>query len=155
VTVSSTRPNEDLVYRSAGSADEAAIRQLLAECGLPTSDLTVVLLVNFLVCRADGRVIGVVGVEPAGDAALLRSLAVAPGWRGCRVGRELVQRAEAHARGLGAEAVYLLTMTADRFFAALGYRTIARESAPASVRATAEFANLCPSTSVCMTKPVA
>ena len=119
------------------------------------ADITDPLLVNFLVCRADGRVIGVVGIEPAGDAALLRSLAVAPGWRGCRVGHELVQRAEAQARAVGAEAVYLLTTTADRYFAALGYRTVARESAPPSVRATAEFSSLCPSTSVCMTKPVA
>jgi amino-acid N-acetyltransferase len=151
VTVPNTRLNEDFVFGSARSADEAAIRQLLVECGLPTSDLTAELLVNFLACRADGRVIGVVGIEPAGDAALLRSLAVAPGRRGCGVGRELVQRAEAQARALGAEAVYLLTTTADRFFAALGYRTVARESAPASVRATAEFSSLCPSTSVCMT----
>jgi len=35
---------------------------------LPTSDLTVELLVCFLVCRAEHRVIGFVGIERAGDA---------------------------------------------------------------------------------------
>jgi amino-acid N-acetyltransferase len=77
---------------------------------------------------------------------------VVPGQRRRGIGRELVRRAEAHARGLGVHALYLLTTTADRFFAVSGYRAVSRDSAPATVRGTAEFSALCPSTSVCMMK---
>lgn len=143
---------EGLVYGPARTTDEPAVKELLAECSLPVSDLTAGLLAHFLVCRAGSRVIGVVGLQAAGNAALLRSLAVAPDERGRGIGRELVRRAEALARGLGVEALYLLTTSAERFFAASGYRTVPRDAAPDAVRTTAEFSTLCPSTSVCMMK---
>ena len=143
---------QGLFYGVPRPTDEPTIKALLAECSLPTSDLTPELLAHFVLCREGARVVGVVGIEVAGDAALLRSLAVVTGERGGGIGRELVRRAEAHARGLGVHALYLLTTTADPFFAASGYGTVPRDSAPDAVRATAEFSTLCPSTSVCMTK---
>jgi amino-acid N-acetyltransferase len=143
---------QGLFYGPARPTDEPTIKALLAEWSLPTSDLTPELLAHFLVCREGARVVGAVGIEVAGDAALLRSLAVVPGQRRRGIGRELVRRAEAHARGLGVHALYLLTTTADRFFAVSGYRAVSHDSAPATVRGTAEFSALCPSTSVCMMK---
>jgi amino-acid N-acetyltransferase len=150
VTVTPVR--EGLAYGPAHSTDEPAIKALLAESSLPTSDLAPGGLAHFLVCREAGRVVGVVGLEAAGDAALLRSLVVAPERRGSGIGRGLVRRAEAHARGLGVHALYLLTTTAERFFGARGYRPADRDSVPDAVRATAEFSTLCPSTAACMIK---
>ena len=146
------RVRGDLAYGAARPDDEPAIKALLAEGGLPTSDFTPELLAHFMVCRAADRVVGVAGLQVAGQAALLRSLAVSPGERGLGIGKELVRRAEAHARELGVDELYLLTTSAERFFAARGYRAVARESPPDAVRATAEFANLCPASSICMTK---
>jgi len=87
-----------------------------------------------------------------GEAALLRSLAVSEKHRGTGVARELVRCAEEHAGAEGIASLYLLTTAADRFFAALGYRITQRDAAPASIQETAEFAGICPSSSVCMAK---
>jgi amino-acid N-acetyltransferase len=36
------------------------------------------------------------------------------------------------------------------FFSRLGFRAVARDAAPAVLRAGAEFASICPSTATCM-----
>jgi amino-acid N-acetyltransferase len=141
-----------LAFAPARPSDDAGIRQMLIAGGLPASDLTERHLAHFFVCRADDSIVGTVGIEPAADVALLRSLAVAPAYRANGLGAALVQLAEAHAATLGATDVYLLTTSAERFFAMRGYRSIPRDSAPQGVRATTEFATICPATAICMTK---
>lgn len=138
----------------AQPGDLSVIRRLLADCNLPGEDITSAHLKRFLVHRETGQLIGVVGLELRGEAALLRSLAVSERHRGRSVARELVRRAEEHAGSAGIASLYLLTTTADTFFAALGYRITQRDAAPASIRETAEFAGICPSSSVCMVKQV-
>jgi amino-acid N-acetyltransferase len=133
-------------------SEAAAIRELLTASALPTSDLTPPLLDKFFVCRAGSSLVGTIGLEFKGDDALLRSLAVSPSHRGKGLGAELVRRVESHAVARGVKALYLLTTTAERFFAGRGYGVISREAAPEEIRGTAEFSTLCPSTSVCMMK---
>jgi amino-acid N-acetyltransferase len=99
-----------------------------------------------------GVVQGVVGLEPAGRSALLRSLAVHPSARGSGYGTALMQAAEAHGRSLGMDALYLLTTTAAAFFQQRGYKPIPRDEAPSAIARTDEFARLCPSTATCMQK---
>jgi N-acetylglutamate synthase-like GNAT family acetyltransferase len=48
--------------------------------------------------------------------------------------------------------MYLLTMTAEGFFARRGYLRIARGSAVPEIQATSEFTLLCPDSSVLMVK---
>jgi amino-acid N-acetyltransferase len=91
-------------------------------------------------------------VEPCGDAALLRSLVVDPELRGIGLGRLLVEQAEDHARAHGAVSMFLLTTTAESFFRHLGYTEADRASAPAEIRATREFAALCPASSAFLAK---
>jgi amino-acid N-acetyltransferase len=43
-----------------------------------------------------------------------------------------------------------LTTTAESFFAKHGYQRAARESAPAAIRGTREFAGICPASSTFM-----
>jgi amino-acid N-acetyltransferase len=136
------------------AADLTAIRALLAASGLPGEDLTPAHLDSFWVCRDAGGLAGVVGLEPRGRTALLRSLAVRADARGYGLGADLLAHAESQAAALGVDALYLLTTTAERFFAARGYATTTRDAAPPEIQATAEFAELCPSNSVCMTKRV-
>jgi amino-acid N-acetyltransferase len=140
---------------AAQAADLPAIRALLAANGLPAADLTPAHLGSFWVLRDPAGLAGVVGLEPRGRAALFRSLAVRADLRGRGVGAALLAHAESQAGALGVDAVYLLTTTAQNFFAARGYEVMARGAAPPDIRATAEFAGLCPSTSICMTKRVA
>lgn len=97
-----------------------------------------------------GAPTGIVGLEVYGDVALLRSLAVVPARRDAGAGTALLAHAEqfAHARGVG--AIYLLTTTAEAYFAARGYERVPRESAPPAIRATREFAGICPASSAFM-----
>jgi amino-acid N-acetyltransferase len=48
--------------------------------------------------------------------------------------------------------LYLLTTTAREFFADRGYAEVERTEPPEAIRATTEFADLCPSTAACMRK---
>ncbi len=100
------------------------------------------------------RLCGAVGIEPCGDAALLRSLAVAPDARGQGLGTRLVEAIEQRARQKGIRTLYLLTATAAPFFRDHEYETIEREALPEDIRRTEEAARLCPVSAVCMRKPL-
>ena len=65
----------------------------------------------------------------------------------------LLRRAlDALARQRGVRALYLLTTAAADFFARHGYVRIPRDTAPPVLQRTAEFAALCPTRAVCLTK---
>jgi amino-acid N-acetyltransferase len=142
---------EDLVFSPAAPPDLPDIVALLERCGLPTQDLGAAHLQHFIVCRAGARLAGTVGLEPLGDVALLRSLAVAPEQRGRRIACELWQRARDHALQRGVARLYLLTTTAEALFARWGFRRVPRDHAPGAVRGTAEWSRLCPDTAAVMT----
>lgn len=137
---------------AATPGDAPAIRALLEASGLPTSDLSSMLLEGFLVLRESGVLTAVGGLEWVDDEVLLRSVAVAQGVRGSGIGKTLVAALELRARQRGARAIYLLTTTAERYFAALGYQPAPREHAPAGIRRTTQFSELCPSSSAFMVK---
>jgi amino-acid N-acetyltransferase len=137
---------------SAKRADLPAVRALLETERLPASDLDEQALDRFLILRDDAGVSGVVGLELYGDVAFLRSLVVAPRARSVGAGAALTQAAERLAVESGVENLYLLTMTAERFFAARGYTKIDRAAAPTSIQGTTQFSGLCPSSAVLMMK---
>ena len=140
---------------AARNADGPAVKQLLEHADLPTSDLTAESLAHVLVLRDGPRVLGAVGLELAGDVALLRSLVVSDAARGRGLGRDLVRAAEALAATRGVRRLYLLTTTAAAFFAAQGYAPADRAQAPASIRSTSQFSSLCPASSAFMTRALA
>jgi len=128
-------------------------QQLLAACHLPTEDLLApVTSLHLFGCQVDGRLAGLVGVEMHGPDALLRSLAVADFARGKALGDALLVYAEQFAVAHGVQAVYLLTTTAEGFFAQRGYSLVEREAAPAAIAATQQFSGLCPATAAFMLK---
>ncbi len=128
------------------------VMDLLAACSLPNTDLSEEKLQHFFGCGEGTSLRGVVGVELYGDVALLRSLAVAQDVRGRGWGKRLVQEAEEHARRAGARRVYLLTTTAEAFFASLGYAKVERERVPDAIRGTTEFGSLCSASAPVMVK---
>ena len=128
---------------------EAAVK-LLAAAHLPTEDLTAAHCDHFFFSGSGAAPTGLVGLELFGDVALLRSLVVAPERRGSGEGEALLKHAEDQARAQGVRALYLLTTTAEPFFAKQGYQRASRESAPAAIRATREFAGICPASSAFM-----
>lgn len=131
-------------------ADELeAVLALLAEAALPRGGV-LEHRERFLVARAGGRVVGAVGSERYGSAALLRSLVVAPAYRGRGLGRALTGRMLAELRAEGVRSVFLLTRTAAGLFAKFGFVPVAREAVDPAVRASEEFREACCASAVCM-----
>jgi len=139
------------VVLQAGPSRDAAASMLEAN-GLPADDLTDAHMRHYFYAGPANDPQGLVGVEILGIDALLRSLAVAAELRTTGLGCALVQRAEAHAQEQGVRSMYLLTTTAEHFFTRRGYAKLERAKAPAGIRATREFAGLCPASSIFMFK---
>ena len=142
-------PGPALAYGPASPADLAAVRALLERLQLPATDVGGPDQ-TFLVAREGGALVGCVGLEQCGEDLLLRSLAVVPRLQKAGIGSELYRRASAEAERRGARALYLLTTTAEAFFARAGFSRIERAQVPAPVAASLEFRALCPASAVCM-----
>lgn len=138
----------------AANSDFDAIVRLLDAADLPHADLAPEHLAHFLVVRDGDAIVGVVGMEVRGDAGLLRSLAVQADRRGGGWASRLVDALEARARDVGIRTLYLLTTTAEGFFARRGYTTADRATVPDAILATEEFRSICPSTAASMAKPL-
>jgi amino-acid N-acetyltransferase len=132
-----------------------AIVRLLKEARLPHADLTPQHLEHFLVLREGDAIVGVVGMEVRGAAGLLRSLAVAEGRRGGGAASALVDALEARARDSGLRTLYLLTTTAEGFFARRGYAPADRAAVPDAIRETPEFRAICPDSAACLSRQLA
>jgi amino-acid N-acetyltransferase len=132
-------------------ADLADAERLLSRVGLPTSDVPAA-FDRAVVASRGGERVGVGALEVHGRAGLLRSVAVEPTARGTGVGTAVCDALAAAARDAGVERLYLLTTTASDFFRARGFVPCDRESVPAAVRATTQFAELCPDSAACLTR---
>lgn len=131
-----------------------AAAHLLAAADLPSSDLTDAMLQHFFFIGSPSKPLALVGVELFGEAALLRSLVVAPGLRSNGAGSALLAHAEQYSRAQGVSALYLLTTTADKFFERHGFGRTGRDAVPDSIRSTREFAEICPASSTIMVKAI-
>ena len=130
----------------------AAAKALLAAADLPVADLTEGHCEHFFYAGPPGAPSALVGLELFDEAALLRSLVVSPAARSSGQGSALVRHAESYAHSRGVRTLFLLTTTAQGFFERRGYASAARDVAPPAIRATREFAGLCPASSVFMSK---
>jgi enoyl-CoA hydratase/carnithine racemase/N-acetylglutamate synthase-like GNAT family acetyltransferase len=141
--------------RRANPTDHDDIVAMLGAAGLPVDDLVDNTSVPFWVAEIEGRTVGAVGLERFGPDGLLRSLVVMPEARSRGAGAALVESLERDARTDGVSRLLLLTQTAEAFFARLGYEHVTRDQAPPAMRAHPQFLGLCPSSAVCMAKPIA
>ncbi|HXZ84918.1 MAG TPA: arsenic resistance N-acetyltransferase ArsN2, partial [Myxococcota bacterium] len=105
-----------------------------------------------VVAQDGGRVVGVAGLELYEGDGLLRSVATAPDFRGRGVASRLCAEVERRARALGARRLYLLTETAEPFFARRGYRRLDRAAAPRGIAGSREFASVCPASAALMAR---
>ncbi|HEU4407747.1 MAG TPA: arsenic resistance N-acetyltransferase ArsN2 [Polyangiaceae bacterium] len=139
-----------MTLRPAHEDDQGVVLALLARAALPLGGVVETFPTGYVVAVAGERLAGVAGVERYDRWGLLRSVAVAAELRSAGLGAQLVGRVLAGATGDGLEEAYLLTTTAPAFFRKLGFREVGRASVPAPVRASAEFASICPASAVCM-----
>lgn len=127
--------------RPARSGDIQEIERLLAAEWLPPMAITE-FLDSFWVLDNDGRVSGAAGIEIYGEAAVLRSVVVAPELRGTGEGDHLVQNGLDYAREHGARRVYLFTMHGAPFFARYGFKPVTTDDFEPSVRDSWQYVGL-------------
>ena len=138
-----------MLVERATERDLPAIATLVSVASLPSDGLSEAFEAG-VVLRDGERLLAAAAVERYGPDGLLRSVVVAPERRGEGLGRMIVEGAEALAREVGIERLYLLTETAAAWFPRLGYTPIERADAPAAVRGSIEFTTACASTAVAM-----
>ena len=129
----------------------AAQREMPHNAALPTDDLADP-QVWLWGAEHQGQLVESVGLERAGRAGLLRSLVLAPAWRGNGLAGRLCRFALESARDAQMEALYLLTESAAGYFTARGSVAIDRLEAPPEIAATRQFCSLCPGDAALMRK---
>ncbi|HET9278312.1 MAG TPA: arsenic resistance N-acetyltransferase ArsN2 [Flavitalea sp.] len=137
--------------RKAIPKDFTAITKLLREVGLPTSDVSTDLS-HFFVIEEDGEIIASAGLEVYDNLGLLRSVAVDKNHRNRSLAMVLVNKLLSYAAGEKLKALYLITTTAEHYFAKRGFQTVNRDNIPAPITSSSEFSSTCPSTATVMVK---
>ena len=146
-----TKNGQCVSLRRAEPADLPAILELLGRAQLPTAGVPDT-LPHFVLAEDGGRMVGAVGLELYGASALLRSAAVEESWRGCGVGRALIDGALDLAREHGVQDVFLLTTTAEHYFPRFGFACVARDAVNHEVQGSVEFREACPASAAVMHK---
>ena len=125
------------------ATDLAQLEALLQANGLPIDDCADQLDAFFGVFE-NSRLVAAGGLEPAGDDALLRSIVVDSNYRSRGMAASITEFFIAEARSRSLQSIYLLTETAEDYFARFGFESVARDQAPTLIRQTRQFAGLCP-----------
>jgi N-acetylglutamate synthase-like GNAT family acetyltransferase len=139
------------MIESATERDLPEIRALLERLHLPLAGVDEH-LPTMLVARDGAQIVGTAALELYADGALLRSVAVEPERQGKQLGHQLTEAALRLAAARGADAVFLLTTTAERFFPKFGFETVTRDDVPPSVQVSVEFRSACPASAIVMRK---
>ena len=142
-------PVGNMELRQSVGRDLPHVLQLLQECHLPTDDVPGI-IDDFWVAQAGSDLVGVIALEGHGEIGLLRSLAITPQYRGRGAAQVLCDRVLASARERSMTDMYLLTTDADGYFKRRGFSVIDRDEAPAEIRSTRQFADLCPDSAIVM-----
>ncbi len=132
------------------SRDLESLQNFLRSNLLPADDLTLDNNVFLSYYNSEEKLIGSGGLEFHGDKVLLRSLAVSQELRGQQVGKQIVSDLLQLATEKKKKEVYLLTETAYYFFQKLGFNEIDRDAVPEEIKASSEFAHVCPTSAQVM-----
>jgi amino-acid N-acetyltransferase len=136
------------MIRPAEPRDLPAVLALLAEAKLPDAGVAEHFQ-SFFVVDEGGRVVATVGLERHGDAALLRSLAVAAEVRGTGLGAAVLRRAIQEASP-AAGGVYALTTTAEAYLSRFGFERVPRSALPAQLRESRQLQDACPDSAIAL-----
>lgn len=138
--------------RTLVKSDLEALCAALESSGLPSSDIGAQHLVHFRGVFDGNTLLAAGGIEPLGCEALLRSVVTVPRAQRRGLAARIVRELEEYASELGIESIYLLTEAAEGYFEKMGYEACRREEAPAAIRGTVQFSELCPDSATFMHK---
>ena len=141
------------MIRPATANDYSRVCDLLQSENLPTIDLPKDLPHFFVKTDSEG-IVGIVGLELYGGAALLRSMIVLPFYRNKGVASELIDELTLNAKKENVHSIFLITNTAEEFFNRKGFRKVERRNVDERVLQSQEFNGLCPASSAVMMKEI-
>lgn len=122
---------------------------VLMAAGLPADDLEYPGRRFFRFWTPDAVPVGFIGVEECGEGAvLLRSLVVLPQQRGRGWSQAMVAWLLDKLTGAGIRDVWMLTTTIASLAERMGFVRQSRERASPALRASRQFATLCPASAV-------
>lgn len=154
-SASATDAGTTISFEPASGGDVDALKPMLAAALLPSRDVVGPPRQRFVVARQDGRMLGCAGLQVAGEDGLVRSMTVRWTRRNAGLGTRLHQRLLFDAVLAGVRTLYVVTTTAEGFFARLGYRRVTPDQVPAELRRSEEFTAFVPGGGVVMSRPVA
>jgi amino-acid N-acetyltransferase len=128
----------EIAISGATASDLPVITQLLIANNLPTSGIDEHWK-TFIVARDGDAIVGCGGAEAYKFAALIRGI-------GRRIVRQLLDRLASR----GIREFYLLTTTAQPYFAKRGFKPIDRDEIHPQLLASTELQGACPDSAVCM-----
>ena len=134
-------------------ADLAQLEVLLQASHLPTEDCAEQAQ-HYCASYAGDELIAAGAIEPVAQYGLLRSVVVRNDYRGRGLARRIIAPLLDQARNEGRLVIYLLTETAEAFFADLGFLLMVRADVPKVISLTRQFASLCPDSARCMYLPL-
>jgi amino-acid N-acetyltransferase len=134
-------------------ADLAQLEALLRANQLPADDCAEQAQRFCAIYKGD-QLIAAGAIEAAEQYGLLRSVVVLEDCRGMGLARDITAHLLQCARDEGRLAIYLLTETAEAYFAALGFSSVPRTDVPLALTRTRQFSSLCPDSASCMYLPL-
>lgn len=141
--------DDDITIAPATAADLPEIKTILQSMGLPLAGVDEHWK-TFVIARREGKPVGCGGAEAYPFAALLRSIAVLPEFRGKGLGRQIVRQLIDRLASRGVREFYLLTTDAEEYFRKRGFKTIDRDEVHPQLLASRQFQDACPDTATCM-----
>jgi N-acetylglutamate synthase-like GNAT family acetyltransferase len=139
----------EILISGATEADIPIVKRLLLANKLPTEGVSDHWK-TFIVARDGDVIVGCGGAEAYEFAALIRSVAVDHSYRSRGIGRRVVRQLLDRLASRGLREFYLLTTTAQAYFAKRGFKPIDRDEIHPQLLASAEFRGACPDDAVCM-----
>ncbi|HVT45191.1 MAG TPA: arsenic resistance N-acetyltransferase ArsN2 [Thermoanaerobaculia bacterium] len=139
----------ELSISGAVPEDLDAVHALLTSAALPVAGVEEH-FGTFVVARDGDRIVACGGAEAHQFVALIRSIAVAPDYRGIGLGRRMVRELLDRLASRGLREFYLLTTDAEGYFRKRGFKTIDRDEVHPQLLGSAELQGACPSTAACM-----
>jgi arsenate reductase len=137
----------------ASGGDLDGIKRMLVGALLPSRDVGEHDQ-RFIVASENGRLLGCAGLQVAGQDGLVRSMAVHWTRRNAGLGSRLHRRLLFEAVLAGVKTLYVVTTTAEDFFAGHGFRKVAAHAVPPQLQASEEFTAFVPGGSTVMSRPV-
>lgn len=137
----------------ACGGDLDGIKRLLVASLLPSRDVGGASQ-RFIVASEGGRLLGCAGLQVEGQDGLVRSMAVHWTRRNAGLGSRLHRRLLFEAVLAGVRTLYVVTTTAEDFFAGHGFRKVAAKEVPPGLQASEEYTAFVPGGGTVMARPV-